>query len=339
MNTVGRVRRGFTLVELLVVIAIIGILIALLLPAVQAAREAARRAQCTDHLKNLGLAVHNYHDTYKNFPLSYARWGSGVFPGDGQSISWVVSSLPFFEQGPLFDTLDMRWGIANDPRNPGSAAAPANLWAARQKIPVLICPSSGDDGVRNNRANLEGYGELGTTCYKGVSGANWAWGTWSVTGNGQGSNEFTGGDGNGLDAGNGVYFRNTNCGAGGPWPSASYAPKFSRVQDGTSNTFLFGEAVPKWCIHTCWWWCNGTTGTCAVPLNPRAQCKNTGNKNQDLVDCAGDWPNNYSFMSLHPGGANFCMVDGSVRFVSNNIDITNYRSLSTQATGEVINEK
>jgi len=331
MNTVGRGRRGFTLVELLVVIAIIGILIALLLPAVQAAREAARRAQCTDHLHNLGLAVHNYHDVYKNFPLNYADWNV-VTPDQGRSITWITSSLPFIEQQPLFDAIDFRYGIRNDPRNPGTLAAPANLWAARQKIPILLCPSDSAEGVLNNRANLEDLGFLGVTNYKGCAGANWAWGTWPVTGKGHGTSQW-GTDGNGLDAGNGVYFR---CGFIKDVQGNAYAPKFSLVQDGTSNTFLFGEAIPVWCQHTSWWWFNHTTATCAVPLNARAQCQNTGGKNADLIACFWDWPNNYSFMSKHPGGANFCMVDGSVRFIANAIDITNYRSLATEANGEVI---
>jgi len=338
MSTVGRARRGFTLVELLVVIAIIGILIALLLPAVQAAREAARRAQCTDHLHNLGLAVHNYSDAFKAFPLNYANWGV-VDPTQGaQNCSWIASSLPFIEQQPLFDAIDFRYGIKNDPRNPGSLAAPANLWAAKQKIPILLCPSDSADGVLANRANLEGYGELGTTNYKGCAGANWhpGWGgTWSCSGPGPGTSEW-GNDGNGLDLGNGVYFR---CGFITPTPGASYQPKFARVQDGTSNTFLFGEAIPIWCVHTSWWWFNHTTATCAIPLNARAQCQNTGSKNSDLIACAWDWPNNYSFMSKHPGGGNFCMVDGSVRFIANSIDINNYRFLATQANGDLPVEK
>ena len=105
-------RTGFTLVELLVVIAIIGILVALLLPAVQAAREAARRMQCTNNVKNLSLACHNYHDTYKTMPQNYSTWG-GAFARhtiDGRSQSWMVAVLPFIEQQPLYDQIDFGFG-------------------------------------------------------------------------------------------------------------------------------------------------------------------------------------------------------------------------------------
>ena len=101
MSLASRRRSGFTLVELLVVIAIIGVLIALLLPAVQQAREAARRNSCTNQLKQLGLALHNYHDTFSAFP--YGSWGSTSI------VSWHVPILPFIEQGALFDRFDQTW--------------------------------------------------------------------------------------------------------------------------------------------------------------------------------------------------------------------------------------
>src|ERR1700759_2816615 len=115
-----RTRRGFTLIELLVVIAIIAVLIALLLPAVQQAREAARRSQCKNNMKQLGLAVHNYHDTYNHLPMCY-YWGPAGLPGptgsptQGPQSSWMIGILPFVDQAPLYSVLDFRYGVTNDP--------------------------------------------------------------------------------------------------------------------------------------------------------------------------------------------------------------------------------
>jgi prepilin-type processing-associated H-X9-DG protein len=97
---------------------------------------------------------------------------------------------------------------------------------------------------------------------------------------------------------------------------------------------MIGEAVPRWCTHTWWYWFNGTTATTAVPLNNRAFCQNTGNRVADLNVCWEDWPNNYTFMSQHPGGGQFALADGSVRFVPQTIDLTVYRSLGTMQNGE-----
>ena len=115
MNTARCVRRkGFTLVELLVVIAIIGILVALLLPAVQAAREAARRMSCQNNLKQLGIALHNYHDTNKKFPAGMQFYGPGnnsADRGKNYRANWIIAILPYFEQQPLYDTLNVNFPI------------------------------------------------------------------------------------------------------------------------------------------------------------------------------------------------------------------------------------
>ncbi len=136
--------RGFTLVELLVVIAIIGILIALLLPAVQAAREAARRTQCNNNLKQIGLAMHNYHDTYKAFPASYMDWGNqpmyGTSPPEPKW-AWSCFILPFLEQQPLYDALD--------PCRNFTLFAGVNDGAAQTRLAAYLCPSDEDllDGL------------------------------------------------------------------------------------------------------------------------------------------------------------------------------------------------
>lgn len=333
--TPSRSRTGFTLVELLVVIAIIGVLIALLLPAVQQAREAARRMTCSNHLKQLALACHNYHDTYSQFPLSYRQGGYDV---NGNGTSWMREVLPFIEQANLYDQIDPRWGVGNDPRNSASPwhsnpTQGSNAWVAQQVIDSFLCPSDGlnDEGRRTGRANIDGGANIAINNYKGVCGANWAWGTWQVSTGPHAVTPF-GPTNNGLDAGNGVFFRGGDTG-NQRWSKT----KMASILDGTSNTYMIGEAIPAYCTHSWWWWFNGTTATCAVPPNAPAQhssCQ-TGNRIADLICAAGDWPNNYSFMSQHPGGLQFAYADGSVSFVSETIDITVYRNNATIASGEV----
>ena len=329
---------GFTLVELLVVIAIIGVLVALLLPAVQAAREAARRMSCSNNIKNLALACHNYHDTYKAFPINYATW-STRHPIDGQTASWMVTILPFIEQQPLYDQVDINFGVRNDPRNNTQGAGtngPSNEWIAWQTIPTFVCPSDTHDGRldlnRANYRNPRADRSWGVNNYKGVAGANWQWGNFRVNdaNNAQQRPLVStpwGNTGNGLDRGNGIFCRRNN-------PVPPHTTRMAMITDGTSNTLMVGEAIPEWCTHTWWWHCNGVTATTAVPLNAEAQCTNTGNRNQDLVACRGDWGNNYSFMSRHPGGAQFATGDASVHFVPETIDLWVYRQLGSMMDGK-----
>jgi len=298
--------RGFTLIELLVVIAIIAVLIALLLPAVQQARESARRTQCKNNMKQLGLALHNYHDTFNLFPMSY---GQGNYAESGRMVSWITGLLPYFDQAPLYSSIDF-----NLPVN-GNAA---NTAAAQTILPGVLCPSdsSNNNGKLNGRANV-GNVYWAVTNYKAVSGNNWAWGSFPYTST-RGRHS---GNNNGLDAGNGWMCRNSNF--------TVYVTAMRHLSDGTSQVLMVGEALPGRCTHSSTFHFNHTTATCAVPLNH--YYKNT-------AITAGDWPNNYSFASMHVGGGHFTMGDGTVKFLSENIDIALYRALASIDGAEVVGE-
>jgi len=315
--------RGFTLIELLVVIAIIAVLIALLLPAVQQAREAARRSQCRSQLKQLGLALHNYHDTFTSFPVSYDTGSTPVATGPQQS--WICAVLPYIDQAPLYNVLNFSVGLTNDPR--GTTTPPNNTWAAQQALPVLHCPSDTSPPTLNGRSD-GGPGNLGLTSYKTCAGTNWAWGTWQ-NGSGQFASTRWGQQNNGLDYGNGFLCR----GWGHPVNTL-----MRDITDGTSQTFMTGEAIGQYTQWDWWWLSNATTATCSIPLNAPPQCAAAAGLSIDagLKACAGDWPNNYSFKSLHVGGGHFGMCDGSVKFISQNIDYTVYRSVATIQGGESV---
>lgn len=303
-NAASRIHRGFTLIELLVSIAIVGILIALILPAVQSAREAARRAQCKNNVKQLVLAMHNYHDSHRMFPISY---GVGPFTTENRGVSWLQMILPQLEQGNLYRQI--RFGAP--------LADPRNTDAAQTVVPVFLCPSDTDHGTANFRANVPGT--WGVTNYKACAGSNWNWGVFAAASWNMG--RFAGNP-DGLDHGNGLICR----GYGRP-----VVTRLRDVRDGTTTTFAVGEAVPEWSRHTWWWWFNATTATCAIRLNYKTE--------PDLkVEGEGDWWDNYSFASRHRGGANFGMTDGSVRFVSENINPAAYKMLGTIQGAEVVGE-
>ena len=299
---------GFTLVELLVVIAIIGILIALLLPAVQAAREAARRSQCNNNLKQLALGLHNYHDVNNRFPYGHSG------PGTGDSISWMTKVLPFIEMGNLYNQVQFVNPPVAGQEDYTMAFDPNNKPVAETVVTAFLCPSdSNDEGKMNNRSDINSAFVLGVNNYKACAGGNWNSGDHlNVT---QPKGRWAGSN-NGLDQGNGIICRNTSDVRGN-------RTRFADVEDGTSNTFALGEAVPKFSRWTWWWWYNATTATCGIPLNYR---KNIATVNLDGNTEINDWGRNYGFFSRHPGGGNFAMCDGSVRFILDSIAIDVYRA-------------
>ncbi len=294
-----RGRCGVTLIELLVAIAIIGVLIALLVPAVQRVREAASRAQCTNNLKQLALAAHNYYQAHKRFP--YGQFGGPYGKGpDSTAWGWTARLLPYFEAGGIHQ----QGGIpAKTLRQSGVADA---------TIALLFCPSDLTASTSDHAGNLHGF-TVGLTNYKGVSGANWGD---DLEGIGPDiatdwRNPGTNGSYDGLSNGDGMFYR------------VDYRRRlvYDLVRDGLSNTFMFGEDVPmddEWCS---WPYANNAYGTCAIPPNVKRQDGSNYHP--------GHWPNVYSFRSRHPGGLQFAFGDGSVHFIDDSISLAVYRGLAT----------
>ena len=301
--------KGFTLIELLVVIAIIAILIGLLLPAVQKVREAAARMTCTNNLKQIALAVHGFQDSQNQIPYNLSPNTYG-YDDNGRSWSWLVRILPFIEQAGLFNKL----GQDSFGATPAVADVPTfNSLAATQAtvIKTYVCPSDPGGGtISRNRANGSTGSGTGPTNYKGVAGNNWAWGSFQ--------NTPPGGSNNGLDVGNGIFYRSDN----------TRALQLNRITDGTSNTLMIGEDLMDINVHCGWVRSNHATGTCAIPLNNGLVTGQPGFNNP------GDWPNVYSFRSRHTAGGNFAFADGSVKFIVEAIDLNLYRNLATHSGGE-----
>ena len=315
MTSPARARRGLTVLELVVVIAVAGIVVSLLLPAVQAAREAARQTQCRNNLRQLGLAIHNYHAVHRTVPLNY---GVGPYDGGNRGASWLSRSLPFLDAAPLVARLADGAPLA-DPRNTA---------AARTAVPGFLCPSDRSGGRMGFRDNVPGV--WGVTNYKANAGSNWQWGLFGRTVTAAG--RFAG-EGDGLDRCTGLICRNgTERGREDASdddlpPPHPVRTRFADVRDGLSNTFAAGEAVPEWCRHTWWYWFNGTTATCAIPPNHFRE--------PDLQEAMeGAWWSNYGFASRHPGGANFALADGGVRFLAETVDRPLYLALGSIQGGE-----
>lgn len=286
---------GFTLIELLVVIAIIGVLIALLLPAVQQAREAARRTQCKSNIKQIALALHNYHDTFAIFPSGqyYCRpntaCNSTSLVADGWG--WTASLLPFVDQAPLFNGFNFSLAM-RDPHHAHLLATP---------LPLFQCPS---DATRKEQlpptVNPFLPERFATSNYCGNGGAF--------------GNSF---EAPILSAGplqtNGVLGRDSAC-------------RIRDITDGASNTFLVGEV-----IHFDFNWDPTLYGHFHLP---RAACctlklARNGNRPLNPDPSATTDEKREGFSSLHAGGAHFGMCDGSVRFISENIDTSSRQWTAT----------
>ncbi len=319
-----RKRLGFTLIELLVVIAIIAILIALLLPAVQQAREAARRTQCRNNLKQLGLAMHNYHDNHNRFPHSQARYTNG--PANANEVgdfSWIAFALPYLDQAPLYNQIQFSPPVGVV-WNQNSNNQGANAAVRRTVLNALLCPSNDHDKVRAGQTH-GGYRWSGTSDAAGtdyVGSLGHIWGGWKdcgavpdfansplfVKGSNPGTPWINGERSNEWGNCNGVFMY------GG-------SRRISDIVDGTSNTVAVFEQM-----H--WQGGNGATfnfnyssyGSWISPLGAMHNLRNPiNNRNpawqQGANDLRCEPPS-----SRHTGGIHVLLCDGAVRFVTENID-------------------
>jgi prepilin-type N-terminal cleavage/methylation domain-containing protein/prepilin-type processing-associated H-X9-DG protein len=337
-------RRGFTLIELLVVIAIIAVLIALLLPAVQSAREAARRAQCVNNLKQLALACHNYNSTYNTFPANlylHPCYATNTYYWNNSS--WLVFLLPSMEQQPLYNAINFSymWGT-NQICNWGQGLGLQNMTVRQTVINSLLCPTDPSPATDlTNSDEVTGQLAAGTS-YVGNVGDNCL-----ACGANAGQQIFCSSQGyycRGAQLGdpqNPTTFPiQPSTGTGIFWRQDWGVP-LQQITDGTSNTFLAGEQIQMVTLWNEWVEANATVGSTAIPLNylgPNlaiVQGLGSINKLTGQTD-VGDWPSWYSFRSMHPGGGNFAMCDGSVKFIKSSISMPIYQGLSTRGMGEVI---
>ena len=332
-----RTRHGFTLIELLVVIAIIAILVALLLPAVQQAREAARRSSCKNNLKQLGLGLHNYHDTFNVFPpgcIDNDRAYNSASSGPAlnrNGLGWGTMILPYIEQSALYEAIGTQtngfstnWQDAN---NDGTGTDPID--AAYQEISVFNCPSDPMDGINRDMpvpvTNPPSAVYVGKSNYLGNAGI--------------GPNQMVPGTANPDKFVNGIFFENSN-------------RKMRDITDGTSNTLLISErttqddnASTTQCGGFVCFWPGG------LWIGPRLQDPvfRSGLELYDVANIGSntDWQfgqSTFGFApgfiakSSHKGGMHILLCDGSTQFLSENVDATTYQSLHTPQGGEVLGE-
>lgn len=309
----GRRRSGFTLVELLVVIAIIGILVSLLLPAVQAAREAARRMQCSNHLKQIALATHNFHDTFRTLPPGFLghRSVGTTLGAAGQELGTLAYLLPYLELQSLKDQIDICFDTKWYPVNP-KPPAPANTdlfyngplatraatrAAARTVVPSFKCPSAKPESYTTEIIwGIVSWPASSTTAnytarlFIPSPGPALGLTNYLSCGGGMGSLP-----GNSWDVWKGAFGNRTQ-------------HNLSAVIDGTSNTLLFGEVIGGWNdsnqLKYSWAWIGTGAMFTASGLAPTKKFAKT------------DWD---QFGSHHPGTVQFALIDGAVRTISHTV--------------------
>jgi prepilin-type N-terminal cleavage/methylation domain-containing protein/prepilin-type processing-associated H-X9-DG protein len=317
-------RRAFTLIELLVVIAIIAILIGLLLPAVQKVREAAARMKCSNNLKQLGIALHAYHDVYNKLPPGAENtvYPKPNPPGNTttfQGTTWLVYILPYVEQGPLYSQYN--FGVAYNNA--------ANLTVGTVKVATYLCPS-GDITTSGNGGEAANGVPCATTHYFGIMGPNArTTDPFTLTNGGITYSYRVGGaTANNAYACNGMLQQyQDNSGS----ITSGFIVKLTSVTDGLSNTLMVGErsVTPPGGLNDYRAWVRGNNGGSGATKNVAYPINSTNYNGSNNF-------NDISFGSPHTNGANFLLGDGSVRFINQSIDLIVYQMSSTMKDGEVV---
>ena len=301
------IRRGFTLIELLVVIAIIAVLIALLLPAVQQAREAARRTQCKNQLKQLGLALHNYHDTHNVFPYAQTPCCSGGH-------TWVELLLPFMDSSPMYNQINFNLNITD-----GTATTGNRSLIESKRFNYLACPSNPyADKLQTKLSEnfwlvdfpTQGLGYV--PCAGSIlpdsrtpdcpAGLTYCISEAAITWNAPHS----------LGGGPGIFNR-------GPTKT-----RMRDITDGTSNVFMLGERNAEECRFGGAF--NANFSIAYIGQKPNSPTRSTN---------TFDWPRNCGYASHHTGGLHMLMADGSTHFVSTNIDFRLWSWMGDKSDGNV----
>jgi prepilin-type N-terminal cleavage/methylation domain-containing protein len=343
--------RAFTLIELLVVIAIIAVLIGLLVPAVQKVREAANRAQCMNNLKQIGIALHHYHDTHKHFPPALENWSSAVLKANKGNAryrywywSWLARTLQYIEGDNLYRVADAYAALGDNKTftypSPNHEWNPWGNWAISSGavkpdnpgletlIPTYTCPSDGRVLVAEQVPTGNGssyWQSMAFTSYLGV---------------------------NGLDG------SQTAVNAKKPGTFGIFYPyskvRMADITDGTSNTIMVGERPPSADLEYGWWFAGagfydsvakGQTGEGDITLSSQAlvYAKENGCKTPSLASWVGLRPGNLKqacdqshFWSMHPGGALFLFADGSATFLTYDVTQATLNALATKDGDEVI---
>ncbi len=312
-----QIRRGFTLIELLVVIAIIAVLIALLLPAVQQARESARRTQCKNHLKQFGLAMHNYHDNLNIFPctINPGNFGNPVNTGA------LVHLLPYMDQGNLYNIISQvsstSWQL------PVADTAVAGKHYYELQPPGFVCPS-----------------DTSALYYPGVNGivGNWATASYGLSGGAQRESGLgcTAYPGNVFGTGAADHSDSRDPGQiSGMFSRYGLSCRLREVTDGTTNTILMGEYRAECSDHQQHGWSNVNSNWLftTAPINFKT-CPGNGTG----CNASNNWQTSQGFKSRHVGGAHILLCDGSVRFLSENIDYTTFQRLGDRRDNQTVGE-
>ena len=296
--TTARRVRGFTLIELLVVIAIIAILIALLLPAVQQAREAARRSQCKNNLKQLGLALHNYHDVYRTFPPGYVTRNLGMPMNSSPGFAWGTMLLPYLDQAPLFNHLNF-----SEDAHDGH-----NIEHGQEILAAFQCPSDtgtnvfttdpANDGIqitlaKSNYAGMYGYGKISMM----------------------------------PDVGNGILYRNSSVKMRDLTDGSSNTFAIGK------RNFDLGRTT--WYAAIDGYAPNAGMGGMMTSMTEGPGALVLGHVGQPMMHhTANNTPHIVNYGSLHEGGVHFLLCDGSVRFVGENVSYENYRYAGERDDGK-----